>query len=69
MDRRFAAEEWEQMTNFERTERCHTMAREAVKLAETAPPNLAEGYLHLAEQWLRLAVEISRDTQHVRKPG
>ena len=67
MDRRFAAEEWEQMTNSERAARCHTMAREAAKLAETAPPNLAEGYLHLAEQWLRLAVEISRDA--VGPPG
>jgi hypothetical protein len=44
------------------------MAREATKLAETAPRNVGEGYLHLAEQWLRLAVEISRAAE-VGKPG
>ena len=69
MDRRFAAEEWEKLADAERVKQCRIMAREAVKLAETAPPNLAEGYLHLAEQWLRLGVEISRDTQSVGKPG
>ena len=68
MDRRFAADEWERMTDSERVERCHIMAREAIKLAETAPSNLGEGYLHLAEQWLRLAVEISRAAE-LGKPG
>ena len=37
------------------------MAKEAIKLAETATPKLAEGYLRLAEQWLRLATEIEAD--------
>jgi len=45
--------------------RCNTMAQEAIKLANDAPPNLAEGYLFLAEQWLRLGMEIGRQDSSV----
>jgi hypothetical protein len=63
MDRRFAAEEWERLSISDRVARCNTMAKEALKLAETASPQSAEGYLHLAEQWLRLGMEIGREAQ------
>jgi hypothetical protein len=63
MDRRFAAEEWEALTTADRTRRCNVMAQEAIKLANNAPPHLAEGYLLLAEQWLRLGMEIGREAQ------
>ena len=61
MDRRFAAEEWEALSVSDRINRCNILAQEAIKVANNAPPNLAEGYLHLAEQWLRLAMEIGRE--------
>jgi len=35
------------------------MAQEAIKLAKDAAPNLAEGYLRLAEDWLKLAMELA----------
>jgi len=61
MDRRFEAEEWTKLGGSERIERCQIMAAEALKLAKTASRNQAEGYALLAEQWLRLAAEISRE--------
>ena len=67
MDRRFAADEWETLTVSGQVERCEIMAQEAIKLANNAPPNLAEGYLLLAEQWLRLGLEIGRQDSSVRE--
>ena len=61
MDRRFEAEEWTTLGCSERINRCQIMAAEAMKLAKTASPNQADGYMLLAEQWLRLAAEISRE--------
>ena len=61
MDRRFAADEWKKLSSSERVIRCRTMAEEAMKLARTSSAAQAEGYMKLAEQWLRLAVEIARE--------
>ena len=58
MDRRFDAEEWQALTNADRIKRCNIMANEAIKLANGASTRLAEGYLKLAEHWLRLGMEI-----------
>ena len=58
MDRRFAADEWAALTNAERIKRCQRMAEEAMKLAKDASPSLADGYLQLAEQWLKLATDL-----------
>ena len=58
MDRRFAADEWSGLTNAERMRRCELMAQEAMKLAKNAVPSVAEGYLRLAEDWLKLAMEL-----------
>jgi len=60
MGRRVAADEWDGLTAQQCTKRCSCMALEAMNLAETAPPNLAEGYMLLAGEWLKLATEISR---------
>ena len=65
MDRRFVAEEWKALRVADQVERCNTMAQEAIKLANDAPPNLAEGYLLLAEQWIRLGMEIGRQDSSV----
>jgi len=61
MDYRFASDEWSGMTNVRRTERCHTMSAEAVKLAEAAPLHMKENYLKIANEWLMLAEAIRRD--------
>jgi hypothetical protein len=61
MDRRFAADEWADLTNSERIRRCQLMADEALKLSRAASPNLAEGYLRLAGEWLKLAKELALD--------
>jgi hypothetical protein len=58
MDRRFAAEEWGALAASEQMMRCSLLAQEALKLADNAPPKLSEGYILLAEQWLRLGMEI-----------
>jgi hypothetical protein len=60
MDRRFDAEEWSELSHSEQLRRCQIMAEQALKLAKVAKPNIAEGYLNLAEQWLRLATEMTR---------
>ena len=61
MDPRFEAEEWMKLSYSERINRCQIMAAEALKLAKTKPPNQAEAYILLAEQWLRLAAEMNRE--------
>jgi len=58
MDRRFAADEWAALSNAEKIKRCERMAEEAMKLAKAASPSLADGYLQLAEQWLKLATDL-----------
>jgi len=61
---RFSADEWETLTLRQRIELCTAMAKEAQRLAQAAPSNPAVGYLALAEQWLRLAVELSAEAAH-----
>lgn len=63
MDRRFAADEWAALTNAEKMKRCQRMAEEAMKLARDASPNLADGYLQLAEQWLKLATDLGEEAR------
>ena len=58
MDRRFAADEWEKMSQVERVARCHVLAEEARKLADKASPTMRKTYLDLAGQWLTLAQEM-----------
>jgi len=54
------AGDWEGMTRSQRVEFCALMAAEAQRLARAALPALAEGYLALAQQWLELALELTR---------
>ena len=63
MERRFDAEEWSGLTAAQQIKRCQIMADEALKLARAAKPNIAEGYLKLAEQWLRLATELAVESR------
>ena len=58
MDRRFAADDWAFLPNAERARRCQLMADEALKLAKEGSPTVAEDYLRLAEQWLKLATDL-----------
>ncbi len=60
MEFRFNADEWQSLSNEERVRRCRLMAEQALTLAERAPPELREGYLSLASDWLKLGAEIER---------
>jgi hypothetical protein len=67
---RFAAEEWAKLTNYERMNHCNFMAKEAIKHRETASRPLGDAYLHLAEYWLRLGMELGREEKFRRDlPG
>ena len=60
MDRHFTAEEWTRLTDAERITRCQSWADEALRLSRMATvPIIAERYLKLAEDWLRLAKELA----------
>ncbi len=62
MERRFAADEWESMTDLERVNRCALLAQEAKELADTTPsPTMRRHFLNLAAQWLRLAGGIMKE--------
>ena len=58
LEHRFEADEWHLLTLEQRIRRCHLMAEEAQKLAKTAPTEIAETYLQIANDWLQLAVEM-----------
>lgn len=60
MEHRFVADEWKDLTAEQRSLRCRFMAREAEKLANGAPPELALAYKKIGEDWLILAGEIER---------
>ena len=68
MDRRFAADEWQQLTVSERIRRCTILSVEARKLAETASAPMRDHYLKLAEQWLALASDMTREADPNSKP-
>jgi len=63
MDRRFAADEWAGLTTVDKMRRCHRLAQEAMKLAQDAPSKLAEEYRQLAENWLKLGMELGADAR------
>lgn len=54
-------EAWDKMTNEERIAHCQAMAAEASKHAETASFSLAEAYLQLSGQWLRLGAQLASE--------
>jgi hypothetical protein len=58
MEYRFNAEDWATLTTEQRVRRCHLLAEQARKLADTAPPAMAATYLRIADDWLTLAAEI-----------
>jgi hypothetical protein len=58
--RLLTAEEWNRLTPSQRAHHCFEMAENATKLANFALPDMVEAYEHLAEEWLKLAVEIEQ---------
>ena len=60
MDYRFKADEWQSLTPAQRARRCRLMAEEAQELAKGAPVSVAEAYLRIAGEWLKLAKEIEQ---------
>ena len=58
MEYRFNAAEWKKLTREQRVRRCRLLASEAIKLADGASQKVAEGYLTIAQEWLKLADEI-----------
>jgi hypothetical protein len=62
MQFRFNADEWVRLTTSERIHRCHLMQDEALKLAQQASPELKRDYVALAEQWARLAKDLTNST-------
>ena len=60
VDERFKAEDWEKLTPEEKARRCRMMAEQAKALANNASPQLAKTYMAIAEDWLKLAVEIEQ---------
>jgi hypothetical protein len=57
MGYRFNAQEWETLTGTAAL-RCRRLDSEAIKLSDDASPKVAEGYLKIANEWLKLADEI-----------
>jgi hypothetical protein len=60
MNYRFNADEWDGLTTDDRIRRCCLMAEEAMNLADTAKPKIAEHHLRIAQNWLGLADAIAR---------
>ena len=60
MDYEFNANEWGALMLLERAERCRLLSAEMYLLAQKAPPELRLLYEHIAEQWEKLASEITR---------
>jgi hypothetical protein len=63
MDRELDAAEWEQLTAPQRAQYCKLMAEAAQKFARTAPHQMKEIYLRLANEWLALEQELQAPAQ------
>jgi len=65
----FSADHWSVLTDTQRVELCVEMAKEAGTFAQGSPEEMREQYLHLAQQWLNLANEISaRNVPRIEAP-
>jgi hypothetical protein len=60
MDYEFNGNEWIALAPSERAERCRLLSADMYSLAQKAPPELKPLYEHIAEQWQKLAAEITR---------
>ena len=58
MDYKFNAAEWKRMSAIERAHRCRRLAAEALTMAERGDADLKERYLALADEFLRLALDL-----------
>ena len=57
MDYQFNAD-WKRLSSIERAHRCRLLATEALTMAETAAPALKERHLAVADELLRLALDL-----------
>ena len=55
----FSLEGWETMSREAKVRRCIQLADQAQKLAELSKPPLSEGFLSLAESYLKLATSAA----------
>ena len=58
MDYQFNAADWKRLSSIERAHRSRLMAAEAMTMAGKAAPDLRERYLALADEFLRLALDL-----------
>jgi len=58
MDYQFNAADWKRLSSIERAHRCRLLASEALTMAEKAAPDLKERYLAVADELLRLALDL-----------
>ena len=69
MEYRFKSDEWNYLTAEQRVRRCHLMAEEAQALAGSASAHLAQSYMRIAEEWMKLADDIERATPITLMPA
>jgi hypothetical protein len=60
MEHRFKSDEWKDLAPEQRIRRCSLMAEQAQALAAGASEDLKSSYMHIADEWLRLAGDIER---------
>jgi hypothetical protein len=63
MEFRFNADEWMRLSDTDRAYRCKLLAHEASQLAMSSKGKVKREYLTLAENWLRLAEVIERESK------
>jgi len=61
MDCRFQAVEWAELRLADQITSCQLMANEALKLSRLASTLVADEYVRLAEQWLKLAMALGSE--------
>ena len=59
---RFTADDWRELTPAESAHHCRLMAKEAIARAQLRP-QFAKLYLDLADDWLKLAVELEQSSE------
>ena len=63
MDYQFNAADWKRLSSIERAHRCRLLATEAPTMAEKAAPDLKERYLAVADELLRLALDMEAEAK------
>jgi hypothetical protein len=61
MDGRLSASEWAKLPKEVRLAKCREYALEAERLARTAPRDIRQHYIAIAEYWRRVSVEVEAE--------